>query len=663
METNDHDIFRLKLLFDSGENTDSFQRQLTDFFPAIVYVYDAGNKRLQYINKKVTEVLGYSYDDIKGWNDDVFNLVFKDDVDQVKKELEKYESLKDEDNYSFNCRLNHKKGDWRYFRTQGTVLRRDDSGKPSSLLFIAQDVTDTFELTEKNKKLEELFSETQEMLQYGMWEWNIAKNKMTWSDGLYKLLDYDPVKDKDTLELTPAFYDSHIAPEDQARIVAETQKHIAENKDYEQYYTIISHKGIKKNIHEKGKMVTDENGALVKVIGSTRDITDQLKVQDQLMQHKKQMDEKEEYLGYGSWQYDTITRLVTWSEGMYRLFGYDPHTDSPNIVVNEALYYQHILEEDQQAVTQQFKKFLSENTEYTLQYRILTKDGTLKVLESQGKILPGANGNTQKVIGTTRDVTKIAKYEKNLEAIIKDLNRSNKELEEFAYIASHDLQEPLRKLSTFSERLVSKYTDAFDQEGKLYIQRILAATENMRILIDNLLEFSRTTRPSMPFEKTDLNVILSNAISTLEVGIENANAVINKKEELPVIEAIPTQMEQLFINLVGNAVKFHKPGMQVIIDISAEKLAPAEIEKLNLDTEKKYYKIELRDNGIGFEQEYAERIFQIFQRLHGKVEFPGSGVGLAICKKIVENHGGAVYADSIPDNGAVFTIVLPETQQ
>jgi light-regulated signal transduction histidine kinase (bacteriophytochrome) len=327
------------------------------------------------------------------------------------------------------------------------------------------------------------------------------------------------------------------------------------------------------------------------------------------------------------------------------------------------LYYQHILEEDQQAVTQQFEKFLSENTDYVLQYRILTKDGVVKVLESQGKILPATDGNTKKVIGTTRDVTKIAKYEKNLEAIIKDLNRSNKELEEFAYIASHDLQEPLRKLSTFSERLVTKYTAAFDQEGKLYIQRILAAAENMRILIDNLLEFSRTTRPSMPFEKTDLSVILSNAISTLEVSIENTNAAINIEQPLPIVEAVPTQMEQLFINLVGNAVKFHKPGAKVVIDITAEKLSPAETEKLNLDTEKKYYKIELRDNGIGFEQEYAERIFQIFQRLHGKVEYPGSGIGLAICKKIVENHGGVIYADGVPDNGTVFTVVLPETQQ
>jgi PAS domain S-box-containing protein len=534
--TDNNDIFRMKLLFDSGENTDSFQRRLTDFFPAIVYVYDSGNKRIQYINKKVTEVLGYSYEDIKSWNDDVFNLIFKDDVEQVKKELDKYESLKDEDDYSFNCRLNHKKGDWRYFRTQGTILRRDESGKPSSLLFIAQDITDNFELTEKNRKLEELFSETQEMLQYGMWDWNIKKNTVNWSDGLYKLLDYDE-KEKQTVQLTSALFDSHIVQEDQSRVVTAKQQYIKDKKDYELYYAIVSHQGITKNIHEKGKMVCDDKGEVEKVIGSTRDITDQLKVQDQLMEHKKGM-----------------------------------------------------------------------------------------------------------------------------ESVIKDLNRSNKELEEFAYIASHDLQEPLRKLSTFSERLVSKYSDMLDQDGKLYIQRILAATENMRVLIDNLLEFSRTTRPTTPFTKTNLNDILRNVTFTLEAGIEKNNAAISVAQPLPTLEAVPSQMEQLFGNLVGNAIKFHRPEAKVDINISTTLLSPSEVAGLNLPADKRYHKITVSDNGIGFEQEYAERIFQIFQRLHGKVEFPGSGVGLAICKKIVENHGGVIFAEGVVNQGAVFYVILPENQ-
>lgn len=253
------------------------------------------------------------------------------------------------------------------------------------------------------------------------------------------------------------------------------------------------------------------------------------------------------------------------------------------------------------------------------------------------------------------------KFQKILENKVKELDRSNKELEEFAYVASHDLQEPLRKITSFSERLKEKLPDNLEPEVQIYLDRMLAATDNMRTLIDNLLEFSRISRTHRPFEKTNLNHILSEVKADLELKIEESQAAI-RAGNLPEIDAIPMQMRQLFTNLFTNAIKFRQPDKQPTITITSTVLTEKEKEERQLPTDKEMYEITIRDNGIGFDQEYSEKIFQIFQRLHGKSEYPGSGIGLSICKKIIDNHQGEIFARGEVANGAVFTLILPASQ-
>jgi light-regulated signal transduction histidine kinase (bacteriophytochrome) len=253
------------------------------------------------------------------------------------------------------------------------------------------------------------------------------------------------------------------------------------------------------------------------------------------------------------------------------------------------------------------------------------------------------------------------KFQKILENKVKELDRSNKELEEFAYIASHDLQEPLRKITSFSERLKEKLPANLEPDVQLYLNRMLAATDNMRTLIDNLLEFSRTSRISEPFARVDLNNVISEVKADLELKIEETNTKI-ESDVLPVVHAIPMQMRQLFTNLFTNAIKFKRANTNPEIHISCNEMTGEELESHHLRHHTKHYKIVVRDEGIGFDQEFAMKIFQIFQRLHGKAEYPGSGIGLAICKKIVENHNGRIYAESESGKGAAFVIILPESQ-
>ncbi|MBA7541706.1 Adaptive-response sensory-kinase SasA [subsurface metagenome] len=239
----------------------------------------------------------------------------------------------------------------------------------------------------------------------------------------------------------------------------------------------------------------------------------------------------------------------------------------------------------------------------------------------------------------------IKKLNTDLKMTIKELNRSNQELEQFAYISSHDLQEPLRKVLVFGERLKTKYAEKLDERGKDYIERMQSSTNRMQTMINKLLEYSRVTKRANLFSQVDLNDIVQTTLSDLEISIKKANAQI-KVEDLPVIDADKIQMSQLFANLIGNAIKFHKEETEPIIKIYSKK-------------ENKEYRVFIEDNGIGFDEQYLGKIFQPFQRLHGIGKFEGTGLGLSICLKIVEIHNGTITAKSKIGKGSTFIVTFP----
>lgn len=244
--------------------------------------------------------------------------------------------------------------------------------------------------------------------------------------------------------------------------------------------------------------------------------------------------------------------------------------------------------------------------------------------------------------------------QKRAEAAVKEyasqLEHSNRELQNFAFVASHDLQEPLRKIQAFGERLNVNLNDRLDDQSRDYLERMLNASVRMRTMINDLLSLSRVTTQGRPFERVDLNRLVGEVLSDLEMRIERSGGQV-AVDDLPVIDADPTQMQQLFQNLIGNALKFHKPGVPPRVKVY--KQFSSDIRQVIICVE---------DNGVGFEEQYAERIFQPFQRLHGMGEYEGSGMGLAICRRIVERHSGTITASSTPGEGAVFQISLPVNQ-
>ena len=255
--------------------------------------------------------------------------------------------------------------------------------------------------------------------------------------------------------------------------------------------------------------------------------------------------------------------------------------------------------------------------------------------------------------------TKIAERTQELSVFSEELARSNRELEDFAFVASHDLQEPLRKIRAFGNRLESGYNDVIDERGKDYLARMLNAAERMSMLISDLLAFSRVSTRGKEFGEVDLNRAINSVIDDLEIAIDEKSAEINV-DDMPVIRGDKSQLEQLFLNLISNALKFQSEGVKPIVSINVTNALPEDTSDILISEEYEWIKITVTDNGIGFEQSFAEKIFAPFQRLHGRSEYKGTGIGLAVCRRIVERHNGQINAISKPGEGATFSIILPK---
>jgi two-component system sensor kinase FixL len=287
------------------------------------------------------------------------------------------------------------------------------------------------------------------------------------------------------------------------------------------------------------------------------------------------------------------------------------------------------------------------------------KDGSVFPVEVTSRMID--YGGRKVALAIDRDITEHKQAEAALQAYAAKLERSNRELQDFVFVASHDLQEPLRKVQAFGDRLQNKYSEALGDQGRDYLERMQSAAARMQTQIKDLLAYSRVTTRAQPFTPVDLSKVAQEVMSDLEVRIEQAGGQV-EVGGLPTIEADPDQMRQLLQHLIGNALKFHREGEPPVVKIHAESLNGQGEGAAGASAGDGLCQIMVEDNGIGFDEKYLERIFQVFQRLHGRSEYEGTGIGLATCRKIVERHGGSITAKSAPGQGATFIVTLPVTQ-
>lgn len=383
------------------------------------------------------------------------------------------------------------------------------------------------------------------------------------------------------------------------------------------------------------------------------DIYKQKDINKQLMISTKLMDEAEKIGSFSTWKWDLTDEKITYSENHFRILGFEPHSFD----LNDKNFVNFVHPEDKEFISQLIEKTKTEEKLPFVNYRIVLPSGEIRYLKSVGKLLVDEN-DKRLLLGITVDVTdehfsNIAMYERNLE-----LEKSNEELASFNHVASHDLQEPLRKIQTFISRISENDKALISENAKEYIKRIESSADRMRILIDDLLLFSKTNTNKKEFVEVDLNTLFENAKQELNETIIETDAKITASN-LPTLSVIPYQIEQMFINLIGNSIKYKHLERNLEINVTCEIVTAAMFPEILPVTENKYFKIELSDNGMGFDPQFKNSIFVLFKRLHSKTDYPGTGIGLAICKKIVENHKGFISAEGQPEIGAKFTFFLP----
>ena len=626
-------------------------RTLSETIPHMVWTATPdGNKN--FFNKFFLDYAGFTYEELKGkgW----YKIIYPDDLER---ELEQWhQTLITGEEFKIEKRVRHHSGEYRWHITRG-IAQKNTEGNIIGWIGTSTEIDDQKKLNELLAKTEEQFRTFANSIQNLAWiadgdGWVYWYNQQ-WYDYTATTLEemqgwgWEKIHHPDHVENVMAFFKDAWKKNESIEITFPLRRFDGE---YRWFLT-------------RAFPVKDAKGNIDRWIGTNTDITEQknftelleIKVKErteQLDLQNQTYELAESIAKFGSYTWNMTTYALEYSHNLFRLFDCEPQEFIPTM----EKFLSFIHPDDLQQVISNGEQTMQTGVLVETPYRIISKTGTIKYFRSSGHF--SGEGVNRILIGTVQDISKDVEASKEMKTKNAELENANAELASFNYIASHDLQEPLRKIQGFSKRIINEEAESLSDTAKDYFKRINAAAQRMQNLILSLLSFSRTNSAEVVFVKTDLNQILNEIKLTLHESIKMKNAVI-KSQHLPTINAVPVQMHQLFLNLIGNSLKYSQKDIAPLITLSAEQVNISEIEGQE-EQNGLFWKIAITDNGIGFEQQYENKIFEIFQRLHGKTEYEGTGIGLAICKKIILAHHGTISATGKPGTGSTFTVFLPE---
>ncbi len=615
------------------------------------------DKELSYLtlNKKAEEVIGIKKEKIVGKRiEEIFpKIISMESYSDLQKAL-KGEAIH---HTRYHSLLND-----RYYENFFVPLR--NNGEITGVVTLVHDITNLVETTEalklKNEELEErtnfvetIFNSSVDIIMVLNTDFcYIAMNKK--AQEAYAPLGN--VIGKNMFEVNPELKN----PETEVifqRVLNGEIVHVNKFKSllYDKYY-------------ENDYIPLKKKGEVYAVMLVVHDITENIKAADKLNEASERLKKSEERYhrmvaeveDYAILFLNREGVIENWNIGAEKIQGYKAHEITGN---HFSVFY--TIDDLKNKLPQKLIDEALNNGRATQEGWRVRKDGS----RFWGSVVITALHNDQNdIIGfskVTRDLTERKMAEENLKAAAVQLEKQNTELAQknaeltqFAYVSSHDLQEPLRKIQTFASRIVERENENLSSYVRDYLERIESAAERMQTLIEDLLTYSRTNSSERIFELTDLNMLVQEVITELSEQISEKNAIINL-QPLPSIKIIAFQFHQLLTNLINNALKFTRENQQPLITITSAIIKGEEIKELVEDHKRNYFHFIIKDNGIGFEPEYSKKIFDVFQRLHGRHEYKGTGIGLAICKRIVENHNGVITAEGALGEGAVFNIYIP----
>ncbi len=631
------------------------------------------------------KMLGYASDDIGNNFNEWFSRVHPEDIERVMQTIQNHFHKKTPF-YISEHRVRCKDGSYKWILARAQALW-DNSGNVVRMAGSHTDITER-KLAEAQLRQSELrFQILARATNDAVWDWDLLTDKVWWNDSVQTLFGYSPQSVEDNTD----WRYQHIHPEDRRRIVADISAVIASAQPFwANEYRFLKADSSYAHVFDRGYVVRDDTGKPLRMIGAMMDITERKRVQEQLIRQnlRSQLFADVTLKIRTSLQIDEI--LQTSVTEVQKLLNADRvlilrvFTDGSITVVKEAVVpglpvvYGQNIEDDcfgreymdkysqgrisaitdiEQADIQpchvELLQQFSVKSNLVVPIAMHNQLWGLLIAHQCARPREWNEWETELLQQLADQISIAVSQAKLLEQETRqreELTRSNEELQQFAFIASHDLQEPLRKIIAFGDRLKVTCENALTEKGYDYLQRMQNAAQRMQVLIEDLLTLSRITTRAQPFVQVNLSQITQEVLSDLEIRIAQTKATI-EVGELPTIEADPVQMRQLLQNLIGNALKFHQKTKPSIVKIYSKRLTN---EQLNCD----YCQIIVEDNGIGFDEKYLDRIFNVFQRLHGRTEYEGTGIGLAICRKIVERHQGTITAKSEPGKGAKFIVTL-----
>lgn len=528
----------------------------------------------------------------------------------------------------------------------------DESGNIAGVLILCAETTSEVlarrQLDENRQQLQFAI----DAADLGTWDLNPVTNRFTCNERMRSWFGFEPADD---IELTKGL--NCVVPADLPKVLKALEWVLGPQSDglLELDFSIVNPVDNEfRRVLAKGKVLYSADKVAQRFSGTLQDITQRYLSRQKLEESEARLSMIVDASELGTWELDVVTQQVFCSDKCLAILG----QNSSNPTRAELL--QNIHPEDLKIRELAFLHGLNSG-QLRYEVRFIHPDGNIHWVENRGKLLYDEAGTPVKMIGTVRDITEQKSFAQELERKVlqrtAELERMNAELKSFAYIASHDLQEPLRKIQTFISRIVEREADNLSPAGKDSFSRVQNAANRMQKLIEDLLTYSRTNTTERKFEEVEVEKMIEEVRGEMREDFIQSNGALDV-EVNGTIKVVAFQFKQVLQNLISNSLKFSKPDVAPVIEIRGEVVSTVNIP-FAVSPETRFYHLFITDNGIGFEQQYSERIFELFQRLHGKDEYKGTGIGLAIVKKIVESHGGYIAAISTAGNGARFDIYIP----
>ncbi len=600
------------------------------------------------VNKQLCEIIGYTEEELLKMTFDEFTH-----PEDIQKDMDHYTKLlADEiDSYTIDKRYVNHEGKVSYVKLNVTLVD-DPEIDDRYALAVVEDLTEQI-LTEKKEREAidkatnsyKLLGEVSQLGKIGAWEVDVKSDTCEWSNMVYDIHELErgtEVKVEDGIN----FYH----PDHRSKINEAVGEAISENKSWDLELKIITAKGNERWVRAIGQPVKNAKGEVLKLRGLFQDIhkeaTQRLELQEKtekLLFINKQFELARNASEFGIWDWDIVNNTLTWDHQMFRLYGFDESDFG-----NEYEAWQNgVHPEDREQSHQEVQDALKGIKEFDTQFRVQWPNGEVRHLRAMSNVF-FEDGKPVRMLGTNWDITKevereqtIVELNANLQTQVEDKTRDlkliNKELESFSYSVSHDLRAPLRAINGFSEAILEDFNKDVPEGAKKYLKRISANSQKMGQLIDDLLAFSRMNRKKVDYAEVDTPKLIKRIIR--DVFYDSTDTI--KIEDLPSIYGDELMVNQVFTNLISNAIKYSSKERKPEIVISAEESEEDQI-------------ISVKDNGVGFNMEYYDKLFQVFQRLHSESEFEGTGVGLSLCAKIMHAHEGDIWAESEEGKGTIF---------